>query len=118
MLWQFVILISFCATLTGCLSPDRTFVAGEKPKPRPAQAEAPASSIPDPVATRIEPAASQTGAEESKPSVWSNWLGAFSPKKAGPQKPSQPPQRIPLPRTDGQADENPTGTAHVETPTF
>ena len=122
MLWQFVVLVCFCTTLVGCLFPTRTFVSDKgspsQPSPSrvPTQAQPRPAQIPEEIAPKL--AAPQSDADDSKPSLWSNWLGAISPKRPEPKNSSQPPRRIPLPRTDGEREEDQPGTAQVEIPSF
>ena len=115
MAWHLVVLVWLCITLAGCRFPTRTFMAEEPPKAKPAGTSAQARPSEIPVEFASAPSAPPKDAEESKPSAWSGWLGPFSPKKAEPKK---PPQRIPLPRTDCQMEENPPGTAQVTNPGF
>lgn len=83
----------------GCAAPMRTFVSEER------------TSAIDPVRSPTETTDS-TSEEHSakletnpvKPSVWTQWMGAFSmqpPSKAL----SKPTERIPLPRTDLETSE-------------
>jgi hypothetical protein len=84
----------FCVLGAGCAAPMRTFVSDER------------ASTADTVRSETETtdlvSESQSAKVEAnpvKPSVWTQWMGAFSmqpPNKAL----AKPTERIPLPRTD------------------
>ena len=80
-----------CFSFTGCAAPKRTFMPESKRMPRKSAAPEVA-----PQTNREEPTA------EAKPSVWSKWMGSLTPGNSG-QTPAKPAERIPLPRTDGEA---------------
>jgi hypothetical protein len=91
-LWVLCLTASFLAT--GCAAPMRTFVSGKE------------ASIEDPFQVQTEPPEAvkesrppKTEANPVKPSVWSQWMGAFS-KPSADKADSKPKERIVLPRTD------------------
>lgn len=85
---------TLCFLGAGCAAPMRTFVSEER------------NSIADPVRSQnevkdlaSEARSAKVEANHVKPSVWTQWMGAFSmqpPNKAL----AKPTERIPLPRTD------------------
>lgn len=97
-----ILVWSACFAYAGCAAP-KTFVSNEvtsEAKRAPSQAEVPEESANDASLPKVE-------ANPVKPSVWSQWMGAFS-KSPETKAPSKPIERIPLPRTDGERPEGET----------
>jgi hypothetical protein len=80
-----------CFLLAGCAAPRRTFVSNSEAFPRKTIASETAK-LPESIPPAAEP--------NPKPSVWSKWMGSLTPG-GGHQAEVPPPERIPLPRTDG-----------------
>jgi hypothetical protein len=92
-LW--IIFSTVCFLGGGCAAPIRTFVADDRP------------SVDDPFRPQSESShvvsdshSAKAEANPVKPSVWSQWMGAFSKPPV-----TKPAERIPLPRTDLEMQE-------------
>ncbi len=87
-----------CFIFQGCATPARTFVSEEAVSPT--ERSSRRAAVPDAERDSIPP---KVEANPVKPSVWTQWMGAFS------KTPSKPRERIALPRTDREtaADEKP-----------
>lgn len=92
-----------CFVGAGCAGPTRTFVPDDETPTGNSIRHQTETEFADPVS---EVNSRQAEADPVKPSVWSQWMGAFTgqPDSKGPSKPAE---RIPLPRTDAEmpADE-------------